>query len=260
MRWTVLGASAVRPNPGGACAGYLLETDEGAYLIDSGPGVLARLLERRALRDLDGVLISHGHADHCLELVALRLALRYAPTAERRSGLPLHIPPGMERQLEALGDVFHDDAGDGPREDYWSPALERRTYDPALPLALPGVTVTFAPTRHYVPCWAMRFTDARGRVIVFGADGGPCDAVTALASGADVLIMESTFPSRRGHEGDFGHLAPEEAGAVAAAAGARRLVLTHTFSTYDREAMRAAAAAECGVPVEIAVEGRSWSV
>ncbi|MFN8423648.1 MAG: MBL fold metallo-hydrolase [Anaerolineae bacterium] len=128
--------------------------------MDCGPGVLAQLLERRALRDLDGVLISHGHADLPGARRA-RLALRYAPAAER-GGLPLHIPPGMERQLDALGEVFHDDAGDGPREDYWSPALERRTYDPALPLALPGVTVTFAPTRHYVPCWAMQFHGRAG--------------------------------------------------------------------------------------------------
>ncbi|MEO8082899.1 MAG: MBL fold metallo-hydrolase [Ardenticatenales bacterium] len=260
MRWTVLGASAVRPNPGGACSGYLLETDEGAYLVDCGPGVISRLLLHRPLRELAGVLISHGHADHCLELVTLRLALRYTPVPERRVGLPLHIPPGMDRQLEALGAVFHDDMGTDPHEDYWLPVLERRTYDPAAPLELPGVTVTFARTNHYVPCWAMRFTDARGRVLVYGADGGPCDAVTDLASGADLLVLESAFPRRAGHEGDLGHLAPEEAGAVAAAAGARRLVLTHTFSAYDRAAMCAAAAGACDVPVEVASEGRSWSV
>lgn len=260
MRWTVLGASAVRPNPGGACAGYLLETDAGAYLIDCGPGVLSRLLQLRSLRSMAGVLISHGHADHCLELVALRLALRYAPTAERHSGLGLHLPPGMDDQLRALGAAFHDDAGADPDEDYWSPVLDRRTYDPDATLVLPGIAVTFAPTRHYVPCWAMRFTDARGRVIVYGADGGPFDAVTELASGADLLVLECTFPTRVGHEGDFGHLAPEEAGAIAAAAGARRLLLTHTFSAYDREAMRATAAAVCRVPVDIAVEGQAWTV
>jgi ribonuclease BN (tRNA processing enzyme) len=260
VRWTVLGASAVRPNPGAACSGYLLEADGAHYLIDCGPGVLARLQQHVSLADLTGALISHSHPDHCLELVILRQALRYGPGAGRPASLPVYVAPGMHAQLVTLGAAFIDDARAGPSVDYWSPVIEQRTFDPDATLDLPGLTVAFAPTRHYVPCWAMRFTDRRGKVIVYGADGGPSDEVTALAAGADLLVLECTFPTRRGREADLGHLAPEEAGRIAAAAGARRLILTHTFSADDHPAMRAAAAAECDIPVEWAREGASWTV
>lgn len=260
LRWTVLGASAVRPNPGGACAGYLLEVDGAHHLVDCGPGVVARLLTHVRLRDVDSVLVSHGHPDHCLELVVLRQALRYGPDGRRDAGMPIYLAPGMHAQLDTLGAAFIDDAATGPIADYWSPVIDRRTFDPAAVLELAGVAVTFAPTSHYVPCWAMRFTDRHGRSIVYGADGGPSAAVTALAQGADLLILECTFPTRRGREGDLGHLAPDEAGRLAARAGVRRLVLTHMFATDDREAMRLAAAAACDVPVDLAREGDAWTV
>lgn len=260
VRLTVLGASAVRPNPGGACAGYLLESNGSHVLLDCGPGVVSRLLERLPLTALDGVLVSHGHPDHCLDLVMLRQALLFGPGARREAPLPLHVPPGLSRQLDQLGAAFLDDADSDPAADYWSKVIARRTFDPGATLDLGIVKVTFAPTRHYVPCWAMRLVDDAGRTLVYGADGGPSEPVSALARDADLLVLECTFASRIGHEADGGHLAPAEAGRVAAASGARRLLLTHMFASDDGEAMRAAAAAECAVPVELALEGSTWTI
>ena len=260
MRWTVLGASAVRPNPGGACSGYLLEADGARILVDCGAGVVGRLLQVVSPADLTAVLISHGHPDHCLDLVALRQTLRYGPERRRTERLPLYVAPGMDDQLARLGGAFVDDGDVARGDDFWSVDFALRTYDPDVGLALGGVRVTFAPTRHYVPCWAMRFTDARGRSIVYGADGGPSVSVTELARGADLLVLESTFASRAAHPGDAGHQSPDEAGQTAAEAGAQRLLLTHLFSDADLDALRRDAAARCTASVEVAREGMSWTV
>ena len=255
LRLTVLGSSAVRPNAGDACAGYVLESGDHRYLIDCGPGVAGRLLDTFDLASIDAVLLSHGHPDHCSDLVFLRQALCYAPDAGKPAdhALPLYACQPAIETIEALGAVFSDG---GP---FWSPRVALHPIDPARPLELPGVKITFAATEHYIPCLAMRF-EAEGSTIVYGADSGPSEALELLSRGADLLILESTLPRREGFEGQFGHLSAHEAGALAARSGARRLVITHYFDFYDPEALRSAAAAECDIPVEVAAYGRSWDV
>src|SRR3989449_8522573 len=87
------------------------------------------------------------------------------------------------------------------------------------------------------------------------SDTEPCDAVVALARGADTLIHEATFPDR--DRGRFGvHSTAGEAGAVAARAGVRRLILAHIEADYHDElpAMADEARRRFGGVVEIAQE------
>ena len=67
-----------------------------------------------------------------------------------------------------------------------------------------------------------------GQRVAFVMDTRLCDAVPALADGADLLVIESTFLEEdaalaRHH----GHLTARQAATVAAECGVRRLVLTH---------------------------------
>src|SRR5712692_4009921 len=81
------------------------------------------------------------------------------------------------------------------------------------------------------------------------------DAVVALARGADTLIHEATFPDR--DRGRFGvHSTAGEAGAIAARAGVRRLILAHIEADYhdELEAMADEARKRFGGVVEIARE------
>jgi ribonuclease Z len=72
-----------------------------------------------------------------------------------------------------------------------------------------------------------------------------CDAVHALAEGVDLLVIESTFLDVDADLAQaFGHLTAGQAGAVAARAGVRTLVLTHFSQRYrDPERFGAEAAA-----------------
>jgi len=272
MRITVLGASAVRPNAGGACAGYLLETGEGRYLIDCGAGVVGRLREHLSLADLDGVFLSHAHPDHCSDAVFLRQALCYAPDNLRAPDHPLPIYASAETidTLLALGTVF--DFGRGASEgghvqregchgyNFWQPTIDLRPIDPASTLNLPGLDVTFAVTEHFIPCLAMRFEDRDQVVFTYGADTGPCHAVTELARNAHLLLIEATLPSRVSYEDQTGHIAPAEIGLLARDAGVRRVLLTHYFDAHDLSAMVADVAEICGCEVSLAREGSTYVV
>jgi ribonuclease Z len=60
-----------------------------------------------------------------------------------------------------------------------------------------------------------------------------CDAVYALADGADLLVIEATFLDEDAElASSYGHLTARQAAEVAQACGVRRLVLTHFSQRY----------------------------
>ena len=77
----------------------------------------------------------------------------------------------------------------------------------------------------------------RGRKIVLTGDTRPCATTIAAAHDADLLIHEATFADDEAARAvETGHSTAREAGEVARAAAARRLVLTHISARYTREA------------------------
>jgi ribonuclease Z len=77
----------------------------------------------------------------------------------------------------------------------------------------------------------------RGQKFAFIMDTRLCDAAFELADGTDLLVVcESTFADADADAAladDYGHLTAGQAGQIATAAGARRLVLTHFSQRYD---------------------------
>lgn len=251
LRVTVLGGAAACPNPGQGCSAYLVETDTHRLLLDCGPDTLATLQQYVPLDRLDSVLVSHLHADHTLDLVPLRYGLKYMPGLSRRS-VALWMPPGGRAFLSSLGEaIAHGE--DGAR--FFDEVFRIEEYAPGEVLTFGEVTVRFQATRHYIPCWACR-VEAGGRSLVYLADTGPDPELVPFARDADVLICEGTFlhPPGTGDSGR-GHLTAREAGEIAAAAGARRLVLTHLWAALDVHRLRRDAEDAYGAPVELAVPG-----
>ena len=72
-----------------------------------------------------------------------------------------------------------------------------------------------------------------GQRVAFVMDTRLCGAVSALADGADLLVIESTFLEEDAALArDHGHLTARQAATVAAECGVRRLVLTHFSQRY----------------------------
>ena len=64
-------------------------------------------------------------------------------------------------------------------------------------------------------------------------DTRPCRGAELLADGVDLVMMEATYLSDLADKArEYGHSTALDAGRVAAAAGVRRLALTHFSSRY----------------------------
>jgi ribonuclease BN (tRNA processing enzyme) len=99
-RLTVLGSCACFPEPGRACNGFLLEHQGYAIALDLGYGTLGNLLRTSQGSDLDAVVVSHEHPDHCIDLHALFRSRLYA--IPRPPPLPLLCPPGVLARLDGI--------------------------------------------------------------------------------------------------------------------------------------------------------------
>lgn len=245
MRLTVLGGAAAGGNPGQGTSGYLVQTSGAGIVLDLGFGTLAELRRHVGVRDLDGIVVSHLHLDHVLDLLALRYALAYNPRRTARL-TPVWLPPGGMAFLDRLAEALADDGEDEP---YFASTFELAEYDPGANLSIGPFSISFAPTVHYVPCWAMRVVAGSGvGALVYTADTGPAADLARFASGAAVLVTEGAAadPLPADHPEPFaerGHLTPSEAGTLAAAAGVDTLVLSHLWEEHGLERARDRAAA-----------------
>jgi ribonuclease BN (tRNA processing enzyme) len=232
------------PRTGGACAGYLLEQGDTHVLIDCGHAVSSMLGRHIDYNRLDAVVLTHLHDDHQADVYALRQAVAIdLRLGVRRGPLPvwsLDRPEAEWQRLQMPG------------------ALETHRYAPGDAFAIGELSFRTAPTVHALPCAALR-VEAGGRAFVFSADTAPSPAVTELAGGADLFLCESTY--RRPGDGPPNiHLAAGEAGAMAAAAGVKRLLLTHFHPRQDPQELAAVARQAYGGPCEPALEGQSYQV
>jgi ribonuclease BN (tRNA processing enzyme) len=248
MQFEVVGFAGAAPLEG-ACSSYLVSGDDATVLLDCGPGTLERLWRRRLLARLDAIVISHMHADHMLDLLPFAGEVVRAMLGGRR--IALHVPAGAGPDvLDRLDATFAREERQTTRFDA---GFDVREYGGDDRLQVGDLVLDFAPTQHPQPCFATRVSGGDA-VIVYGADGAPSDAVAELAAGADLLVLEATFADDEATAAAHGHMTAAQAGALAARAGASRVLLTHLLPGAGAELARAAETA-FGGPVELAHEG-----
>ncbi len=232
MRLTVVGCAAAWSRvPGRASSSYLVELGAPgdptapAILLDIGQGSFAALSGYRDPATLRGVLISHVHPDHCIDLVPLHLYLRSG--CEPAQTVELHGPADLRSRFDAFtgeSDFLADLPG-----------------DPLTPgaVSLAGFQVSVAPVLHVGESFAFRVVPADGSGsrdaaagLVYSGDCGRADDLLALLRPGDTLLVEASHGAGPIIEG-LAHLNAAEAARVATAAAAARLVLTHLFDDVD---------------------------
>jgi len=171
---------------------------------------------------LDAVVISHMHADHFLDLIPLRYAIRYG-SKRRTKRLPVWMPPGGIAMLRSMTSVFANEGN----EDFLDAAFDIKEFDPARPLPIGNGRLRFAPTTHFITSFAIRF-DRNGSSLTYSADTAPDQRVVELARGTDLFLCEATLlAGEKESSGIRGHSSSREAAQMALDAGVKRLVLTH---------------------------------
>lgn len=238
------------------CSGYLIESDSASIVLDFGPGILPELRRHTDFRRLDAIVISHMHLDHMLDLLALRHALAYNPR-QAPGPVPIWLPQHGAALLAAAADPF--DRSDAPGT--FARTVEINEYGPARPLTTGDLHITFAPTVHDVPGYAMRVSDRRQRSIGYTGDTGPAADLAGFFSGVDLLLAESTLiePGPRA-SATRGSLTAAEAGELARQAGAATLVLTHMWEELGFESYQVRAAETYPGPIVLARPGLQFTV
>lgn len=244
MELTIIGHWGGFPKAGEASSGYLLSHQGFHLLIDCGSAVLSKLQSIISVEMLDGIILSHYHADHTADIGVVQHALYVGKfTNQYDRTLPIY---GHGLDPEGLNQLTYKDVTVGI------------AYKPGETLHIGPFQISFLQTHHSVPCFAMRI-EADGKSLVFTGDTSYFKELATFAKQSDVLLCESNF--YKGMEGKAaGHMTSEEAGKTAGDAGVDRLILTHLPHFGDLSKLKEEAAEQFDGEILIASEGLKLTI
>ncbi len=169
---TVLGAQGTWPGAGGENCGYLLTQDGYHLQIDAGTGTFARLQQVVGVDDVEGMLITHGHPDHYVDIIPTFYARHYGRLGQSRSSLL--VPRRVHRHRGG--------AGSENGRNVMAEAFDFLTAAPAKVFELGPFRIT--PSRCSTSgCFSLGYRiEAGGVVFAYTGDTGPCEAAIALGA------------------------------------------------------------------------------
>ena len=265
FRATLLGTGGMLPLKRRALASAMLSVNGRHLLIDCGEGTQVQVREcGLRFKPIDAILITHFHGDHISGLPGLLLSMG---NQGREAPLLLAGPPGLESVVNHLRVIapdlpfalrFHEIDPRAPQPfvaagltvspfalQHALPCLGYRAELPRPGRFLPerarenGVPVALWSALQRQPEASLNGVTytrdqvltppRRGISVVYATDTRPVDAIADMARDCDLLIAEGMFgdPEKLPRARESGHMLMEEAAALAARAGARRLWLTH---------------------------------
>lgn len=245
----LLGTGTPTPTKSQFGTSYVLKVAKDYLMFDCGPATTYKLVKVGLFpTQIDYLFFTHHHFDHNSDYPTFLLC-RWDQNIGKEHKLQVFGPSPTKRITELLigpeGAFFHD----------WKARMESSTSQSvyvnrggALPRPEPSLKisdishgkvikhscwrVTAAKVNHVQP-WleslAYRVDSDRGS-IVFAGDTGPCESLSKLAQGTDVLVVncwdhQNTMEKNGEAPGQTGTL---DAARMAQESGAKKLILTHT--------------------------------
>jgi ribonuclease BN (tRNA processing enzyme) len=218
MKITVLGAGTCLPYPNFSPSGYLLHLDKVSFLLDAGPGTIARMATHGGnYQELEYVLISHLHPDHVLDLFTLLQANNATPGWSRSQELTIIGCKGIKSFLDQQFNLI-----DGIKPETFSLQIFEMG---AETLDFSSWSLTSALTSHTTTSLAYRIT-ANQKSLVYSGDAANIENLVQLALDAQILVCECSLPD--GWQIPD-HLTPGQIGVLAQQARVEQVVLTHRY-------------------------------
>ena len=257
MKLTIVGCSGSYPGPESVASCYLVQAEGNDaesglsrtwnLVLDLGNGALGQLQRYVDPLDVDAVLLSHLHADHCVDMTSYYVVRKYHPTGSQPK-LPVWGPKGTRRRLAKAYDL---PVKTGMSEEFKFHRLEDSFH-----------VGPFAITPYEVdpPVPAFGFRIAVGDVVLaYSGDTGPTDALVDLATDADLFLCEASFRAGDDNPPSL-HLTGAEAGEYASKAGAKRLVVTHVPPWHDAASIMDEVVSAYSGPAELAAAGATYDL
>ena len=241
VRVTIIGSGSPHPDRDAGGSSVAVTVDGCNYLFDCGHGATTRLVDSGiSPASINTVFFTHLHYDHCVDFPMFVLSSWLGDRSER---LKVIGPRGTKKFCENLfvGGAFDQDikarSQFGRRqENFFAVEPEVTEYEPGEIYKDDLITVTAVQVYHVdseiMPCHGMRI-DTATRSLVISGDTRPCDEITQLSRGVDLLIHESAMDEEAmkhrqdSKVGVVAHTPAIELGQLAEKAGVKQLVAIH---------------------------------
>ncbi len=292
-----LGTGGTIPMPDRALSSLYIRVGGRALLIDCGEGTQIGVQRLGwGIQCIDGLLITHFHADHCSGLPGMLLAMTKAMRTE-----PLHIwgPVGLTEVVTSLRVI-------APYLSY--PVVLHELADEMSPFEMLGMTITPFRLDHAMPCLGYRFhlprpaafdpkkakalgiplpywkrlqqgetiTDGectytpdqvmgpprKGITFLYATDTRPVLEIPDLGFRSDLMILEGMYGAEE--KADLAiknhHMLFREAAELAAQAETAHLLLTHFSTSIEDPTVYLENARRVFPNTDCAADGACWTL
>jgi ribonuclease BN (tRNA processing enzyme) len=244
---TVLGSAGSHTGPGLACSGYLVRANGTQLLVDCGNGASANLQRLTSIDELDAILITHRHVDHCVDLVGMFYALRFHADGPR--SVDLYAAPEV---LDVLTGLLSGDSALEFREVFH---VKEVTGGDAFELG--PMQVDLIDSIHPVPTVSVRVR-VGDQSIVYSSDSAGGPELAEFARGTNLFLCEATWQGDASNYPPDMHLTARDAGRLGTEAEVERLVLTHILGSLNRSVSLEEARETFAGDLTLAQDLRSW--
>lgn len=209
MKVTVVGHWGGFPKVGEATSGYLIEHNNYKLLLECGSGVVSSLQKIVDLGELDAVLITHYHYDHCCDIGPLQYARQIKTQLGKiNNPLPIYAPKGEFFNLLK-----------------WDNYTYGESFNEESTLNIGPFEISFIKNTHPVDAFSVKIK-CDGKVFSFTSDTSYFQELADFFKDSDLLIAECSFYADMDGT-KAGHLNSAQAGELAKKANVKKLLLTH---------------------------------
>ena len=246
----ILGSGTPNPTPERFGSSFVLDVGGHKLMFDCGPAATHKLVKAGLWpTDIEYLFFTHHHFDHDVDLPCFLLC-RWDQSVDGESVLQVYGPSPTAELVHGILDesdgVFAHDwiarvnhplsqrvhvnrGGKLPRP---KPEVDAFDIHAGAGLQGDGWSITTAEAKHvqpYLDSIAYRVDTADGNSVVFTGDTEPCESVTQLAEGADLMLCmcvdsQDALADKGMHLGQSGTTAAAQ---MAHDAGVKRLALVH---------------------------------
>ncbi len=228
MRVTLLGSASALSTAERDTTSMVVQVNEDLLLIDCSGSPVKKLLQlEQDYTRIDNILLTHWHPDHVYGLPSL---LHEMLLLGRKRKLNLFLPRASQRIIQPFVQALFVDIPNMFEIEYRPldrienlPVFEKEEY-----------RVYSTPVLHSHDTLAYKVVEVKRsdtsseRVsFVYSSDTKPTETLVRLAQGTDLLIHECTYLDGEPGAVNTTHSTARQAGAVAAEAHVKQLVLVH---------------------------------
>ena len=224
------------------------------FLVDCGENVQVQLKRYKISKArLDNILISHLHGDHLFGIFGM---LSTMALDGRTAPLYIYAP----RDFASILHFFLGHFGEGVKYEIHHVPLTMK--EPERIIALRNCEVWAFPLQHRIDCFGYQIRWLKtGQMVAYCSDTMVFPEEAEWLKGTDLIYHEATFADEHvdlAHK--MFHSTAREAATVAAAAGAKKLVLGHFSSRYQDLGVLLSQAREVFPESYLAEEGKVFEV